>query len=299
MSKRFMDFIRETRDEKATEKALISRAAMLVVVVVGCLAAMCLTAYAYFTCNITSDANTLQAAKFQAKVSIQLIENDQVIETIVPQKNGTWTYTASGLQVGKSYTVTVSYDQSNTASTGYVAVMAGGCKDIYHTQQLGADTTAPGGNRPELTFKLMITDGTAVAFEARWGTSAYYPNGTDAEEYIVDGEEIKMVVNNVTQVIADGEETPSDEVETTPPASEEVTPPTTAAATPNDTEADAPVEPDTTEPPATEPPATEPPATEPPATEPPATEPPTTEPPATEPPVTEDEVADSTGETTE
>ena len=200
MSKRFMDFIRETRDEKATEKALISRAAMLVVVVVGCLAAMCLTAYAYFTCNITSDTNTLQAAKFQAKVSIQLIENDQVIETIVPVKTGTWTYTASGLQVGKSYTVTVSYDQSNTASTGYVAVMATGCKDIYHTQQLGADTTAPGGDRPELTFKLMITDGTAVTFEARWGTSAYYPNGTDAEEYIVNGEEIKMVVNNVTQV---------------------------------------------------------------------------------------------------
>ena len=261
MSKRFMDFIRETRDEKATEKALISRAAMLVVVVVGCLAAMCLTAYAYFTCNITSDTNTLQAAKFQAKVSIQLLDaNDQVIETIVPQKTGTWTYTASGLQVGKSYTVTVSYDQSNTASTGYVAVMAGGCKDIYHTQQLGADTTAPGGNRPELTFKLMITDGTAVTFEARWGTSAYYPNGTDAEEYIVDGEEIKVVVNNVTQV------------QTEPPA---------------------------TEPPATEPPATEPPATEPPTTEPPTTEPPTTEPPATEPPVTEDEVAESTGEETQ
>ena len=280
MSKRFMDFIRETRDEKATEKALISRAAMLVVVVVGCLAAMCLTAYAYFTCNITSDTNTLQAAKFQAKVSIQLIENDQVIETIVPQKTGTWTYTAYDLQVGKSYTVTVSYDQSNTASTGYVAVMATGCKDIYHTQQLGADTTAPGGDRPELTFKLMITDGTAVTFEARWGTSAYYPNGTDAEEYIADDDEIKMVVNNVTQV------------QTEPPATE---PPATE---PPATEPPA-TEPPATEPPATEPPATEPPATEPPATEPPTTEPPTTESSATEPPVTEDEVAESTGEETQ
>ena len=233
MSNRFMEFIRETRDEKATEKALISRAAMLVVVVVGCLAAMCLTAYAYFTCNITSDTNTLHAAKFEANVSIQLIENDQVIETIDPQKTGTWTYAASGLQVGKSYTVTVSPAQGNTASTGYVAVMAGGCRDIYHTQQLGADTTAPNGNRQNVTFKLMITDATVVAFEARWGTSAYYPSGTDAEEYIVGGEEIKMVVNGVTQV------------QTEPPTSE----------------------PSATEPPATEPPATEPPATEPPASE--------------------------------
>ena len=288
MSKRFMDFICETRDEKATEKALISRAAMLVVVVVGCLAAMCLTAYAYFTCNITSDTNTLQAAKFQAKVSIQLIENDQVIETIVPVKTGTWTYTASGLQVGKSYTVTVSYDQSNTASTGYVAVMATGCSNLYyHTQQINAVTTVAGEDN-EVTFELMVTDITTVTFEARWGTSAFYPeykeNGINPEQYILSGEKIKMVINGVTQVIADGEETPSDEVETTPPASEEVTPPTTAAATPNDTEADAPVEPDTTEPPASEPPTTEP---------------PTTEPPATEPPVTEDEVTASTGETTE
>ena len=289
MSKRFMDFIRETRDEKATEKALISRAAMLVVVVVGCLAAMCLTAYAYFTCNITSDTNTLQAAKFQANVSVEPTDNSNQVTNITVDKLDAWTYKVSGLQVGKSYTVTVSYDQSNTASTGYVAVMAGGCDKIYHTQQLGADATAPGGNRPELTFKLMITDGTVVTFEARWGTSAYYPNGTGAEEYIADDDEIKMVVNNVTQVIADGEETPSDEVETTPPASEEVTPPTTAAATPNDTEADAPVEPDTTEPPTSEPPATEP----------PATEPLTTEPPSTEPPVTEDEVTASTGEETQ
>ena len=287
MSKRFMHFICETRDEKATEKALISRAAMLVVVVVGCLAAMCLTAYAYFTCNITSDTNTLQAARFEANVSIQLIENDQVIETIIPQKTGTWTYTAYGLQVGKSYTVKVSPAQSNTASTGYVAVMASGCRDIYHTQQLGADTTAPGGNRAELIFKLMITDKTEVIFEARWGTSTYYPNNTNAEEYIVGGEEIKMVINGITQVIADDEEettppadeeTSSDEAEATPPIDEEVTPSSTAAATPNDSEADAPVEPEVTEPPVTEPEVTEPPATEPPATEPEVTEPSVIEP---------------------
>lgn len=288
MSKRFMDFIRETRDEKATEKALISRAAMLVVVVVGCLAAMCLTAYAYFTCNITSDTNTLQAAKFQANVSVEPTDNSNQVTNITVDKLDAWTYKVSGLQVGKSYTVTVSYDQSNTASTGYVAVMATGCSNLYyHTQQINAVTTVAGEDNG-VTFELMVTDKTTVTFEARWGTSAFYPEykeyGINPEQYILSGEKIKMVINNVTQVIADGEETPSDEVETTPPASEEVTPPTTAAATPNDTEADAPVEPDTTEPPATEPPTTEPPATE---------------PPTTEPPVTEDEVTASTGEETQ
>lgn len=272
MSKGFMDFIRETRDEKATEKALISRAAMLVVVVVGCLAAMCMTAYAYFTCNITSDTNTLQAAKFEANVSIEPTDDSNQVTNITLNQTNAWTYKVSGLQAGKFYTVKVSPAQGNTATTGYVAISDGRRNITYHTQQLGADTTAPGGNRAELIFKLMITDKTEVIFEARWGTSTYYPNNTNAEEYIVGGEEIKMVINGITQVIADDEE------ETTPPIDEEVTPPTTAAATPNDTEADAPVEPEVTEPPVTEPEVTEPPATEPPAAEPEVTEPSVIEP---------------------
>ena len=53
-------------------------------------------------------------------------------------------YTAI-LQAGKSYTVTLA--PGGTAKTGFCVLTAVGCSDTYHTCQLGADTSAPGGKR--------------------------------------------------------------------------------------------------------------------------------------------------------
>lgn len=260
MKKLFKEFFYVPKYGKVREKVMLMHVAMSVVIIVMCLAAMSLSAYAYFSYNVTSGLNTIKSANFETSVSIQITDPDgKAVDTSKPITTNYKLYKIADLKVGEWYTVTVTPTERSTAKTGFIIVTATGCNEIYHTQQLGIDENVPGGKTPEIKFQLMITDTTDVVLEAHWGTSSYYPKfkDTDDDHYITykDGqmEQVKMIVNGIVDPVVDyetKENTPPVE-NTTPPATE-TTPPSTENTTPSTTVTTPPVSTETTEPTATE-----------------------------------------------
>ena len=282
MRKLYNEFFYIPKYGKIREKVMLAHVAMTVVIMVVCLAAMSITAYAYFSHNVTSGSNTIKAASFYTDVTVQITDADgNAVENsnITPITSDNKKFRIEGLEVGKWYQFTITKNEvRNTAQTGFIIVSADGCPITYHTQQLGVDKSVPGEYTPAIIFKLMITDATDVILESHWGTSSCYSEyqigSVDDERYIILNEEIKMIVNehtdpNVSTGISEGtgETEPSGETTTTPTTdtSTGTEPSDTTSTTTESTETSEPTD-STTEPSTstvTEPTVTEPATTEP------------------------------------
>ena len=263
MRKLFNEFFYIPKHGKVREKVMLTRIAMTVTIVIMCLAAMSITAYAYFSYNISSGSNIIKAAHFETKVSIQITDENEEAVDINPITSNYQTYKV-GLDAGKTYTVTITPTENSTAKTGFVVITANGCEKTYHTQQLGIDTNIGEGETKTISFKLIVTDKTDVHFLAHWGTSSYYDaykNKGDQEElYITQGEEIMMIVNgyaepNVSKNTNEGSNDENEGTEGTTPSTnttgtETPTTQTPESTTTPSTETSTPVEttpPETTE----------------------------------------------------
>ena len=263
MKKLFKEFFYVPKYGKVREKVMLMHVTMSVVIIVMCLAAMSLSAYAYFSYNVTSGFNTIKSANFETSVSIRVTDSDgKAVDTPKPITTNYKLYKIADLKAGEWYTVTVTPTERSTAKTGFIIVTATGCNEIYHTQQLGIDENVSGGKTPEIKFQLMITDTTDVVLEAHWGTSSYYPKfkDTDDDHYITykDGrmEQVKMIVNGIVDPVVDSEtEENKPPVENTTPPAAETTPPVTETTTPSTTVTAPPASAETSE--TTEPTATE------------------------------------------
>ena len=250
---------------------MLARVAMTVVIMVVCLAAMSITAYAYFSHNVTSGSNTIKAASFYTDVTVQITAEDgTVVETITTNTSDHKSHSAE-LSANKTYTITVKHNDRSTAQTGFVIVTAEGCETKYHTQQLGRDGD---GNTYTITFKLTPGANTVVTFRSHWGTSSFYSDfkeiGENDERYIIDGDAVKLTVGGVAPSAengASGETEPAGETTTTPTTdtSTGTEPSDTTSTTTESTETSEPTD-STTEPSTstvTEPTVTEPATTEP------------------------------------
>ena len=242
--------------EKVSEKNLLTRGLVTLTVVILCLAAMTLTAFAYYSLDIVSGSNKIKAAFFDVDV---VIDNGNI--TVIPGANKT--YSAS-LPAG-THSIKVAHSAQSTANNGFVMVET--TEGVYYTRQL-----TKSDNTDSLTFIFETNAEMAVKFSACWGTSIYH--NTRADIYITEN-------NNVVKITVDGI---SDE-EAQEPDVPEATEPEETEPTPTESEATQPeaTEPTPTEPEVTQPESTEPTPTEPEATEPAPTEPEVTEPEATEP----------------
>ena len=236
--------------EKVSEKNLLTRGLVTLTVVILCLAAMTLTAFAYYSLDIVSGSNKIRAAFFDVDV---VIDNGNI--TVIPGANKT--YSAS-LPAG-THSINVSHSPGSTANNGFVMVET--TEGVYYTRQL-----TKSDHTDSLTFTFETNAEMAVKFSACWGTSIYH--NTQADIYITEN-------NNTVKITVAGI---SDEEVQEPDVSE--------TTEPEETESEA-TEPAPTEPEVTEPEATEPAPTEPEVTEPEATEPTPTEPEATQPEATE------------
>lgn len=272
MRKLYNEFFYIPKHGKVREKVMLTRIAMTVTIVIMCLAAMSITAYAYFSYNITSGSNTIKAASFYTDVTVQItaedgtaVDNSQITPITSDHKSH-----SAELSANKTYTITVKHNDRSTAQTGFVIVTAEGCETRYHTQQLGRDGN---GNTNTITFKLTPGANTIVTFRSHWGTSSFYSDfkeiGENDERYIIDGEEIKLIVGGVAPSAengASGETEPAGE--TTTPTTDTSTgtePSDTTSTTTESTETSEPTD-STTEPSTstvTEPTVTEPATTEP------------------------------------
>lgn len=253
MRKLFKELFYVPKYGKVREKVMLTHVTMSIVIIVACLAAMSLSAYAYFSYNVTSDANIIKAANFEADVSISIVENDNSIAVeVTKEKNASYT---ADLQAGKTYTVTLRESDSSTAVTGFCAVSAIDCPDTYHSLQIDTDTSAESGIADKVTFQLSVTADTTVTFTSCWGTSSYYADysekGKDDRLYITNADigdrKVVMIINGIAEAgnSADKETTnttaATDDTATTEPTAapteERVTTPAAEAIQPIETTA--------------------------------------------------------------
>lgn len=187
MRKLYNEFFYIPKQGKIREKVMIVRVAVSAVLMIICLASMSITAYAYFSNNVTSGSNIIKAANFEVKVSITTTGTDGnavAVNEIQINENDNKTHTFN-LEKDKTYEVTLTH--VGTASTGFVIVSSTDCQEVYHTQQLG---NVEGGRTEVIIFDLSVTADTTVFFVSHWGTSSYYP------DYMDKGNEEKLYITN-------------------------------------------------------------------------------------------------------
>lgn len=287
MRKLFNEFFYIPQHGKVREKVMLIRLASLITIVIFCLAAMSITAYAYFSYNVTSGSNIIRSATFKTEVQVQITDsNGKAVDTVKPITSDYKSFKIEGLTVGETYTISVApIKDEKAAKTGFVIVTADNCPDTYYTQQLGKDEKVEGGETNKLSFEIMITDSATVYLRAHWGTSSYYDEFQNkAEElYITQDETIKLIVNGFDEPNVEKEDasdkadgttdsttenttppnsTTPPESQTNPPATEPTTSPVTITTPPASTESSEPtgtMEPSSTEstPPTTTPEPTE------------------------------------------
>ena len=196
MRKLYNEFFYIPKHGKVREKVMLTRVAMTVMIMVMCLAAMSITAYAYFSYNITSGSNIIKSASFYTDVTVQITAEDGTAGDTITTNTSDHKSHSAELSANKTYTITVKHNDRSTAQTGFVIVTAEGCETRYHTQQLGRDGN---GNTYTITFKLTPGANTIVTFRSHWGTSTYYGYAGDSdnniEKYILDGEDIELVIS--------------------------------------------------------------------------------------------------------
>ncbi len=177
---------------KVREKVMLTRITVAIVFIIICIATMSITAYAYFSCTVSSEYNSIKSANFVADVSISI--HDDSNNAVEVTKIDSITHTAK-LEIDKKYKVVLMPAEENTATTGFCVVSAEKCDKKYHTQQLGVD-----GDEiiDTITFYLTVTNTTQVEFLAHWGTSSHYADytnkGNKNELYITDKDEVEMTV---------------------------------------------------------------------------------------------------------
>ena len=181
-----------------------------VTVVLVCLAAISLSAYAFFSYSVTSGTNTIQSSSFSTTVTIQGSDEAVITQGDIQRYR---------FKVPGAYTVTITAD-SGTTGTGYCIVTVNDTP--YYTQQLGKDLNAPGGERNEISFVLEVQTSATVNFASRWGTTSYYNSETENTLYIQNTNPLTVITINGTENISNTPEE-TKPVETKP---EETTTPT-------------------------------------------------------------------------
>lgn len=242
MRKLFNEFFYIPQHGKVREKVMLIRLASLITIVILCLAAMSITAYAYFSYNVTSGSCILKSASFKTEVQVQILDSDgKAVDTVKPITSDYKSFKIEGLTVGETYTISVApIKDEKAAKTGFVIVTADNCPDTYYTQQLGKDEKVEGGETNKLSFEIMITDSTTVYLRAHWGTSSYYDEFQNkAEElYITQDETIKLIVNgfdepNVSKDNVTGDTNKITDVTTPPSQTDPITTPSNTITTPS------------------------------------------------------------------
>ena len=139
MRRLYNDFFGISEHGRISEKAMLMRISVTIIIMLLCLAAMSFSAFAYFSHDITSSANIIKAASFEAKVSVHTV-NTNGTTTPVSAITSNYKSHKAFLEAGNLYTVTVSPTENNSAKTGFIIVSAANCNEVYHTQQIGVDT---------------------------------------------------------------------------------------------------------------------------------------------------------------
>lgn len=186
MGKLYREFFYVPKYGKINDKVMAAHVALCVIVIIACLTALSLSAYAWFSCNITSNTNMIKAADFDITVSVA-----QDNTSVEPNVDGTYR-----LETG---TYLVGLTKAGNAQTGFciLETAVGETKTTFHTQQLGIDGET---ERNTLTFTLEVSElsnAAVVTFAPHWGTSLYYSDSNNAL-YIKDGSVVTVTADSAS-----------------------------------------------------------------------------------------------------
>ena len=122
--------------------------------------------WAWFSNSVTSSANNITTASFAVDISVKT----NGTELTPTEENGKYTYT---LTAGTTYAVTVTADNTATATTGYCTVKlksSDNNEKTYHTVQL---YPAGGDGKPQsVQFTVNSSDIPYLTITPQWGTYA-------------------------------------------------------------------------------------------------------------------------------
>lgn len=219
MKELYNEYFHIPKHGKIRDKVMLIRTAITAIIMIVCLAAMSITAYAYFSYNVSSGSNIIKAADFDLNIAVT-VTNDETTDTVTATEDNTYTLSNG--------TYTVSLEKAGTAKTGFciIEITVGETKTVYHTQQIGKDYIADTDGIDLISFTLdltSITEPVTVKFTPHWGTSCYYgyENLDSNPLYIKNKGDVKITVGTSNSISESDEEkeTTSDETtrtETTP-----------------------------------------------------------------------------------
>lgn len=170
MRKLYNEYFYIPKGGKIREKVMLARVMSTVVIVVLCLAAMGLTAYAYFSDSLTSGSNKITAANFDIEVEI----NDEAVST----RDGHKAFIAA-LKAGEEYQVELT--RFGSAKTGFVIVSAEGYDDKYYAVEFDGEC---------LTFTITVDTSTTVSFLPHLGTPSFYDEYKETGIFITNNDTI-------------------------------------------------------------------------------------------------------------
>lgn len=163
--------------EKVSDKAFLRMMLSSVFGILICGICLAGLTWAWFTSSISSAANTITAADFS--VGVEFKQNESVIEPVIENES-------YKLNSG-TFTVTVTADESATATTGYCTVEFGG--KTYYTVPLFTNSESD-----TVEFTVYASGNSELKITPQWGTCAVEPkaenphigNPANPENHIVN-----------------------------------------------------------------------------------------------------------------
>lgn len=111
----YNEYFRIVEGEKIREKVMVARVILMVIIIISCLAATSITAYAYFSYDITSSANNIKAATFKTDITVKKVDSNGVIidDTPITVEHST-NNKAATLEANQKYCITITPNTQNT-----------------------------------------------------------------------------------------------------------------------------------------------------------------------------------------
>lgn len=212
MKKFYEEFFYVPKHGKVREKVMLVRIAVSIVLILVCMAAMSISAYAYFSCNIASGISTLTAAHYSLEV--------ETVPEGVTQENGYYILDNTSGETQQYTFVVKKSSGDNIAKVGFCEVeILSGMKDEQENLIPQSFYTEPIGTYGETTIEkrtiaISVKNGKSVKvrFIAQWGSPAESVQSKKVDENFV------TAIENIRYEVPDVSVTSENPVTSTKPA---------------------------------------------------------------------------------
>ncbi|MBR6792790.1 MAG: hypothetical protein IKM48_00350 [Clostridia bacterium] len=228
MKELYLNFLHIPKGGKVPEKVMLARIAISIAFILMCLAAMSVSAYAFFTSTVTSPASVIQSAVYQLEVIPNGFEEQDGVYPLSNDANAV-----------KTFDFTIKPTEQSNAKVGYAKIIIddGETKLEIFTAPIWTDSEKGPVSR---SFAVDVAPKSAVTMTviSQWGSCSAatvaeggvlidLPDVTPIieEEETNDPQEPAVTPDTETKQEGEGQTTPADDTEDIPSTSEPSVPP--------------------------------------------------------------------------